>query len=527
MPPSALMERLQEIGRKVRLYGIALGTGRVIAIAVGLLLAVVFVDWAAHATTLTPGGLPGPVRLALVLVALAAFAYALIRWIAQPALRRYAPGDVAGWIEERIPQFGDTLRSTVNFLSGDVPGSRVMKERVVSQASERMNQADLSAVIDPRPVWYSSAFAFGAVAALVVLAIAVGPGFRSIAASRLFSPLGGQPWPKTVQIAIEGNVPGRIAVGDPVSLHVKLAKGDKAGRRVLVRYRYDNEPWQEQMMERGADGVYSANLDTRLEDGKNLGTMQVQVEAGDDEHSLSPITIVPRLDLTSIEAGITSPAYVRAADQTRVNLAERPAVMAVGSTIDLTLRFNKPLAFGREIEIKAVNSAVKLPAVTWDHPSASTAVAHFPATESFRFTVHATDTDNFRNVGAAEYEFIVREDQPPTVQIEEPRRSEDRTAVAEFMLKAVAEDDYGVEGAQLVVNRLGSKSTTQPAEAAATSANNRWVIDLVKDNTVAAEGVTWQEAGGTLERKRFELGYDWDLAKLPNANLKPGDVLEY
>jgi hypothetical protein len=525
MPPSALMEALRAIGRKVKLYGVALGAGRIVAMAVGLLLGVVFIDWAAHATTLAPGGLPGPARLALILAALAVLIYGLIRWIARPALKEYAAGDVAGWIEERIPQFGDSLRSTVNFINNEnVPGSRAMKDRVVSQAAEKMQGIDLASVLDPRPVWFSSARAIGAIFALVVLAILVGPSFRAIAGSRLLSPLGGQPWPKNVQIAMDGAVPTRIAVGDPVPLRVRLAKGDKASRRVLVRYRYDNQPWQEQMMDRGADGIYSANLDTRLEDGKNLGSMQVQLESGDDQQSLQPITIVPRLDLMLVQAGVTPPAYVHAAEQAKINLAERPAVMAVGSGIDLELHFNKPLAEGRPVELTPVNPAVKLPRVSWDRPSSNVAIAHLPAMESLRFTVHATDTDYFHNVGAAEYEFIVREDQPPTVQIEEPRRSEDRTPIAEFALKAVAEDDYGVEAAQLVVNRLGSHATTQPA---ATSAQNKWVVDLVKSNAAFGDGVNWQETGSTLERKRFELAYDWDLSKLKDANLKAGDVLEF
>ena len=53
------------------------------------------------------------------------------------------------------------------------------------------------------------------------------------------------------------------------------------------------------------------------------------------------------------------------------------------------------------------------------------------------------------------------------------------------------------------------------------------MIDLVKENAAVGDGASWQETGSTLERKRFELGYDWDLSKLQNANLKPGDVLEF
>src|SRR5690348_9136758 len=117
MPPTVLLETLQAIGRKVRMYALALGAGRVIAAAVGLLVAAVFIDCAVHATTIAPGGLPGPARLAMLLAILAGIIVLIIRWLAQPALRTYAPGDVAGWIEERYPEFGDSLRSTVNFIS--------------------------------------------------------------------------------------------------------------------------------------------------------------------------------------------------------------------------------------------------------------------------------------------------------------------------------------------------------------------------------------------------------------------------
>ena len=66
----------------------------------------------------------------------------------------------------------------------------------------------------------------------------------------------------------------------------------------------------------------------------------------------------------------------------------------------------------------------------------------------------------------------------------------------------------------------GKTPDTQP------SSDNRWTINLVQDN-VAFMGAGWRETGGSAERKRYELTYDWDLAKLENANLKPGDVLEY
>jgi hypothetical protein len=529
MPPTALLESLRTIGQKVRLYAVAIGTGRIVTAVVGLLVAIVFIDWAAHFTGATPGGLPGLARLTLELAALVTLALWLVRWVVRPAFRKHTEHDIAGWVEERYPQFGDTLSSTVNFLSTDVPGSKVMKDRVVGQATEQLKDADLTAVIDPRPLWHAGAIALGSIVAFAILTVLVGPVFRHVAVSWLLHPLNGQAWPKTVQIAIDGRTPERIAVGEQVPVRVRLARGDRAGRHVIVRYRYDEGAWQEQVMDRGPDGAYAASLDTRLDDGHKTSAMQIAVEAGDDSLVLAPVTIVPRLDLASIEADITSPAYVHAAGQSKVNLTERPAVMAYGSAVDIQLHFNKPLASEAPVDILPTNPSLKLAPIQWDRPAADLAVAHLPAEQSFRFTVHATDTDSFHNLGAAEYELIVREDTPPTVQIEEPRRSEDRTAVAEFPLKAVAEDDYGIDGAQLVVQRIAtanSAPTTRPAEVR-TSDGNKWIINLVGEGAPAGAGVAWRETGGSVERKRYELAYDWDLAKLESANLKPGDVLEY
>ena len=111
MPPTALLETLRTIGQKVRAYAIAIGIGALAAVAVGLLAAIVFIDWAAHFTGPAPGGLPGAVRLAMELICRRparfcrhrldrpagfqeAFTSAMSpRWIEEryPAVRRYPP----------------------------------------------------------------------------------------------------------------------------------------------------------------------------------------------------------------------------------------------------------------------------------------------------------------------------------------------------------------------------------------------------------------------------------------------------
>ena len=514
---AGLLDSLQEVRRKVKLFSVAYGAGVVAAAAAALLLLTVLLDWLLN--------LPTPVRVALVLAALGAFGYALFVWVLRPMLARLSIGDVAGRLEHAFPQFDDRLRSTVDFVKDGgayVPGSDAMKQQAVREAGALARDVDLGRVIDLRPVWYSLA---GGVAALVVLALLAtlaGRDFLGIAANRLVG--GPAQYPKSTQIAMVGEVPQRVPVGRPVDVKMTLTKGAGRTKKAIIHYRYDNGPWQKELMALNADGTFAAAIDSRLQPDQQAGTLEMRVEAGDDEKVLPKVTMVPRLDVTNVEARVTPPPYAQAA-VTAVNLGDRPATMAVGSSVDLAITFNKPLAISPNLapaRLIPSNPEQKGPEVSWRTEGNAVAVGTFRAGGSMRFTVRATDADGFENTGTQEYDLIVREDGMPTVQIEEPRRSEDRTPDAAFPVRVVAEDDYGIGEAQLVVKRLATK------DEATNAAGNEWVIELVKGGNVAAPNASWTLADERSERRRYRLEYLWDLAaSMPGANLKPGDVLEY
>lgn len=510
----SLIQSLQDIRRKVKLFSIAFGAGIVLAAAAGLLLATVLLDWLLN--------LPTPLRVIIVLAALGAFGYALVTWVFRPLWARLTIGDVAGRIEHAFPQFDDRLRSTVDFVRDGgayVPGSDPMKQKVVSEASGLAQSVNLGAVIDTRPVWYSAAGGFASLILLIIIGVLVGPSFLGIVANRLAG--GGMQYPKFTQIDLVGALPTRVPVGQPVDVKMKLTKGAHRTNKAVIHYRYDDGPWQKELMSLGADGTFAASLDARLRPDQATGILDIRVEAGDDEKTLPAVTLVPRLDVTRIEARITPPPYAGQA-VTAVNLGERPAQTAVGSTVDLAISFNKPLG-DAAVRIEPSKPDQRSPEMTWKRQPGNVAVGTFTAAESVRFTVRATDADGFENTGTQEFDLVVREDATPTVQIEEPRRSEDRTPEAAFPLRVVAEDDYGIAQAQLVVRRVGGERAADGSQAP----GNEFVIDLVNGAQVA-EGAVWTPTDDRAERKRYRLEYLWDLAaSMPTAALKPGDVLEY
>lgn len=548
MPPTMLIDALQGVRRRVRFFGAAYGVGVVLAAAVGLLLAVVLLDFTLNLT-------PGP-RAVVMLCALGGVGVAVYHFVFRPLRFKLGIGDIAGRVENVFPQFEDRLRSTVDFVrEGAVatPGSEPMKRATVAAATRQAEGIDFGRVVNSAPAWYSAGMAAGALVLLLALGFLLPGAYVSTALSRLG--MGAQPWPKTVEIKMLKDVPARVPVGQRVDVQMKLNKGDKESRKAVIHYRYDGGPWQQELMKRGADGTYAAALDARLDAAKTAGTLEIKMVAGDDTVIVKPVQIVPRLDISRIVANVTAPEYA-GRTQTSVNLGERAAVMPVGAGVELRVEFNKPLDPAAKVTLVPAETGTAGPDVKWDLSGGSVASGTFEAGQSLRFSVGARDQDGFENTAAQQYELIVREDGMPTVQIEEPRRSEERTSTAAFPLQAVAEDDYGIAVAQLVVQRISQASPSPAAPAdpvkpgdgaaagpqapdaaaaaaaaavaagAAAQAEHRWVIPLLAD-AVAAEGVSWEQAGASGDRKRYRLDYLWDLGKLPNADLKPGDVLEY
>jgi hypothetical protein len=525
MPPSNLIDSLQNLRRRMKVFGVMYGAGIVVACAVGLLLAVVLLDWAL--------GLPTPLRLAVNLAALGALAYALYHWVAREAMKKLPLTDLAGRLEHHYPEFEDTVRSTVDFVRpsrGVVPGSEMMKQRTIAEAVRRAGQVNLNSAVVLRPVWYSAAAGAGAlllISSLVFLADKKFPEFLRIATNHLLG--GGEPWPKTVEIDMIGQVPQRVAVGQHIDLKMRLKKG--GNKQAVVKYRFDNGPWQNEVMDRADDGTYSAGLDARIDGNKDLSKLQIRLEAGDDQRDIN-VDVVPRLDIKSVEAMVTPPAYSEM-PAFPVNIAERPVVTVVGSDIDLSITFNKPLEAAKGVRLETVEKGHAAPAVTWKFPREGVAVAHFAADEKsfkpndpFKFTIHAADQDGFENMGSQEFSVIVHDDSLPTVQIEEPRRPEDRTPEATVPLKAVAEDDYGIDVAQLVVNRLSGGPATRPSTRPVSAAPQHWVIEL-HNKAFTDPAAAWTPGESSTERKRFQIDFAWELSKLANANLQPGDQIEF
>jgi hypothetical protein len=506
MPPVALMHTLESLRRRVRLLSMLYGAGLVVAAAAGLLLTTVLLDYLLN--------LPPIPRIVVMLAALICLVQFLARWVVRPAMARLGISDIAGRLEHAFPDFHDRLRSTVDFVTKGTPGSEVMKSRVVAEAAELAGRLDLNSAIQTKPVWESFAAGGGAIAVLIILGAIVGSDYLSPALSRLVNPFGVHPWPKRVEIEMVADLPQRVPVGRPVDVRIRLVKGDRASREARVYYQYGDGRVESEIMTRGADGVYSASLDARLDAGVSSGLMPVWIESGDDSTPHRTIAIVQRLAVASAQLVVQAPPYVKE-PPTTVQFDATPATVTYASSLTMKVTFTKELDPGHRPFVSAGEQAGKLPEITWEAPVGSTVVGHWVARDSAAFQIHAIDRDGFANADGADFQVIVRPDQMPSVQITRPARNEECTPQAVIPLRAVAEDDYGIKSLKLVVYRLGEKAALLSS------------VDLISDGQ-STTAMGWNRLESAGDRRRWQLDYSWDLAKLAaGVALKPGDVLEY
>ncbi|MEL7240045.1 MAG: hypothetical protein AAGK78_14405, partial [Planctomycetota bacterium] len=378
-----------------------------------------------------------------------------------PATRPIGLSDMAGKVEEQFPQFQDRLRSSHQFLTSGDTGT--LEQQTVRQASELAGDVDFADVLRPRPAYTAAAVAAGSLAVLALIALLLGP-LTGVIAGRLFAPLDDSyQWPKRFALTAEP-LPEMVPAGRAIEISGTLTKGRPDRVTPIVYWQYGDGPVRQMLMSAaaGSPADFSAAVEARLDgDASGTTTLTVWTEAGDDRSAKRTLLVVPRLAAASARAMVMPPAYVQQTSPSPTDLLAEPAVAAEGSQVELRVTFNKPLAGDVLATLKqtpvaaiAQSEDAESPALDWERDGDRTLVARYAAQETRRLTLSAVDADGFRGDMTQPLEIIVRADQAPTVQIEEPRRNESRTAEAVVPLVASIDDDYGFESATLLIEKL-------------------------------------------------------------------------
>ncbi len=312
--------------------------------------------------------LPGALRMVIGLMVLAGLGvWAVSRfgkaWGFHPDLDRLAlraermQPRLAGRLSPAVAFAIEPERYAVNDTA------KTLMDASIDRAEEQLIGVDFGRLLD-RSHLMRSASVLGVAVLVVGMLVGMAPGAASTAAARWLNPFGSAAWP--ARVVLEHAPVGEAWPADtPLPIDAEVVKGASRSLRVNLVYRWENAfgevtRWQRQPLERDDAGEGASRYRLRLSSGVDVdvpvdpgkpemvaGTIEYRLEAGDARTPVYRVSLVPPPTVASMGVYVEPPAYAGTLlSAERYDLLDNtlPVSILPGSTVRLSLAFNKPVA---------------------------------------------------------------------------------------------------------------------------------------------------------------------------------------
>ena len=406
--------------------GLILGSGVVLALAIALLLALLWVSCEAlfflEPTWRTALG-------ASIFIG-AGTALALF-------LKRHLPVALsqhrfALFVENRYPQLGQRLISALE-LSPAKPTlqSPELLAAATNRAAELLQGATAKQILDRRPL-IAHLRLFGGAVALTCLCAALFYDDLAAAAERCAHPLTAYDRPPRTQIEIR---PGDLEVvkGEDAHLQVYFAGYKPRIARILRRPTAD-APWQDEtlIIERADSIAYSFRQVQR--------PFAYAVATDDGRSAEYQVRVIDPPAVERLRLRYEYPAYSRL--PARIEEESGDMQCLAGTKVDIEIFASKELAKA----VLVLNDTLQIQAQV----DAKTARVSFAVRHSGYYQINLADHKGVQNRDPIRYAIQVSEDLPPEITVVDPGRDMDLPESLNVLLKAEAVDDFSVERIVLV-----------------------------------------------------------------------------
>ena len=408
-----------------------------------------------------------------LLLALITWRYIRPAWKFHPSLTA-----IALRLERINPELHDLLASGVEFDKTPnqhaTPMESALSRRVVEQAAAAYTTAAPQSLLNRNPAL--RAVGLLTMTLLFIAAIAaINTNLASIGARRTITPWAGAEWPKRTGVADATGVTVH-PLGVVLPLRAIVTKTNHAIERtdVVARHRpiIDGKPgptqralltWQGRD-DVATDGAAGALFERLIE--ADAGEIEYRFETDDDQTPWRRILLVEPPAITAANAVITPPNYASAipegayAARAELDMGagddERaiapPALL--GSTIELTLRFNKPIPIHPDnpdwlaatFSDDFINEGA---AITPDTPSADSITLTWSLARTTRLPVALTDEHAIASTDESVFRFDAVEDQIPAATVTAPPNDTAVLATAVIDITGEGRDDVGLAWVRL------------------------------------------------------------------------------
>lgn len=409
---------------------------------------------------------------------------ALLWWLViRPILPNPSDTQMALFIEERAPSLDASLLTAVELdarerSTGALGRSPALAMRLFQSARDRIRKIDDAREVDRRAL-NQSVMAFAAMATLTAIVTLAGPRALKHGMKLLLTP-----WDRAQPAALYAILvePGdaTVARGGDQIVAARLYGFQSDAVDLLVK-RADSTGWTRVAMSRDTAG---ARYTFRLLD--IAGGMDYVVESNGIRSRAYHLTVADLPYVRTMRHEYRFPAYTQLG--TKVVEDGSDIVALNGTVVKMKITPTRPAVGGRLVLDHGDTVALK--------PQADGTLEGLLKVSRPGFYKVELRTADGRTVPASlEYSVDVLPDRPPTVSFNKPGHDAKVLAVDEVYTEIKAEDDYGVQRADLVFSVNGGPEQTV----------------RVHDNT--GKNLTELAAGHTL--------------MLEDYKLEPGDVISY
>ena len=346
--------------------------------------------------------------------------------------RRYSPGRLARFLEERNPQLEQGLSTVVEIREGQAPADPELRRLLERDVRRKLFRVSQPRFYDPRSSLLS--LLTGAVSVLLFAYLFFGgPEAYRYSLDRL---LGGWTADGTLPLYSIQVTPGSTTVAKHADVEIRAVLAGFESRRVSLLVRYGEDPsWEEVRMRPDAEagGFVFLFFDVR-------DPMVYYVEADgirSETYSLE-VSEIPRVN--SLEVRLTYPKYTHLEPAVQTDDGDIEAL--VGTTAHFRIESDQPIR-GALLKLEEGGS-IKL-----DEDGAGGYRGTLKITRSDYYLIHLQNQEGVWNPGTNEYVILAVEDQPPRIVFKQPGRDRRVSNIEEVFMELQAGDDHGIRSLSL------------------------------------------------------------------------------
>ena len=346
--------------------------------------------------------------------------------------RRYSPGRLARFLEERNPQLEQGLSTVVEIREGQAPADPELRRLLERDVRRKLIHVPLPRFYDPRGSLLSLLTGTVSVFLFAYLFFG-GPEAYRYSLDRLF-------WSwyadGTLPLYSIQVTPGSTTVAKHADVEVRAVLAGFESRRVSLLVRYGEDPsWEEVRMRPDPEsgGFVFLFFDVR-------DPMDYYVEADgirSETYSLQ-VSEIPRV--SALELRLVFPRYTRLDPAVQKDEGDIEAL--VGTTAHFRIESDQPIR-GALLKLEEGGS------IGLEEDGAGGYRGSIKIRRSDYYRIHLQNQEEVWNPGTNEYVILAVEDQPPRIVFKQPGRDRRVSNIEEVFMELQAGDDHGIRSLSL------------------------------------------------------------------------------